>query len=156
MHTPAAPHPQTYKRCRLRRFKAGEQVLTAKQARRTLALVIEGLATYEVEVPAALRDGREVPSSTSQGLLYSGTCFDKGGSQQLGRGGMRAAPVARQVCAGKGRKADGGCGAAQHAGPALGTWGTVLYSCCAWASLFVDADKLLHPALCTGLLNVFG
>lgn len=77
--TPAAPHPQTYKRCQLRRFRAGQTILRPRQARHKLALLIEGLASYRIE----MLDGRSASgrghlgeAATSTGQMVSGLCFD--------------------------------------------------------------------------------
>ncbi|GAB4819341.1 hypothetical protein N2152v2_006387 [Parachlorella kessleri] len=67
---------QTWKRCKLVRYKKGATVLSKRESERRLILMVEGLATYKVELAeGAPTVGNHAPAST--GTLYSGSAFDK-------------------------------------------------------------------------------
>ena len=101
------PCPQTWKRCRLLRVRAGEALLTPAAARRQFLVLVEGRACYVAGPAAAVEQGpllvscQMVSSSDSKaevacelaeaaaaacartpgmamGYKHSGDCFEKG------------------------------------------------------------------------------
>eukprot|EP00887_Chlorella_sp_A99_P001083 scaffold14.g1083.t1 len=89
---------ETWRRCRLERVAAGEPILRPTAARRTFAILIDGVASYEVG-PAGALPGSRAPRPprgaapagggagapraapadiAAAGLKHSGDCFEKG------------------------------------------------------------------------------